>query len=173
MATYILRNYSVDLAATGFKCIMLTGSHSAGSSIEDTDADVKGTGTATIDSRYGTADVTIGDSTYHFNNKGVCTSSNNTRFRLMLADNVTDLSIEEALNQIYSTLTSINETQTRICTALGTLNSTIERYCSSINSRLATVNQSIEDIEEDISGLATQSDLDALEERVRALEEEN
>lgn len=160
MASYILRAFDKELAATGFKCIMLTGSHFVGSVIDDTDADIKGMGMITVDAFNNVCKLVVDGTTYCFKYSGECITSGCEQYRLMLADNKASGSMEEILTNIYG--------------ALAAINATIGKYCSETDKKLTDLSDAIEQVAAsipDVSNLVTKDNFDALEARVKALED--
>ena len=153
MTTYILRNFDKSLAITGFRCIMLTGSHFAGSLISDSDSDIKCISTS-VTSAYNEVQIKANDNTtYTFDNTGKCITLRN--YRLMLADNTSSGTIEEMLSNI--------------CSALILLNETVNSYCEGISKKFETIQEEIDELRSkipDISGLASEEYVDGAIEEV-------
>lgn len=159
MATYILRNFDKSLAITGFRCIMLTGSHFAGSLIADSDSDIKCISTS-VTSAYNEVQLKDNevqlkddDTTYTFDSTGKCITL--SKYRLMLADNTSSGTIEEMLSNI--------------CNAIILLNETVNSYCEGISKKFETIQEEIDELRSkipDISGLASEEYVDGAIEEV-------
>ena len=148
MATYILRKFDKNLASTGFSCMMLTGSHFAGSLITDDNSDIKGISNNIV-STESYVNITIEGQDYYFTPSGKCTTSGYTKYRLMLADSSSTGSLEEILSNIYGALLIINET--------------ISSYCGNVSRKLEDLQQQVDDLKReipDISGLASKDYVD-------------
>ena len=148
MAVYTLRAFDRELAITGFRCIMLTGSHFEGSLIDDKDKDIKGVVTGAT-YKYGDIQIIIDDNTYSFDTMGKCKNANFKDYRLMLADTSTGTSLEEVLSNIYGSLLLINNT--------------LDTYCEGVKTKIADMQKEIEELRAkipDIRGLASEDYVD-------------
>ncbi len=152
---YTLRAYDRKLAESGFLCVVITGSHYPDSIIDKTDSDIKGEGTVEIDAQ-GKTKFEIDGVTYLFGIDGVC-SNVGVPYRLMLAEEQPDNTVEAILKDINTTLTDLKET--------------IERYIESVDTRIKEAKRIAEEAKEATEGVW--DSIEDLDERVTALEEEN
>ena len=117
---YTLKDFDYNLAATGFECIMLTGSFASGDSIDDETLELFPKGTVAVNSskvsilnvEEGKPPVAAGE--YMFNDVGRCQTEGYGAYKLMILGAERTAPDEGTLEAINETLGLINDTLNEI-----------------------------------------------------------
>ena len=132
---YTLKDFDFNLAATGFKCIMLTGSYATGDTMDDETMTLFPSGIVTTDtsktSRLKVEEEKgpVKEGEYRFNIYGRCLDDGYGSYKLMLMGAEKAAPDTDSLEAINTTLETVN-------TTLNELKETIASYIQQTENRL-------------------------------------
>lgn len=140
---YTLKGFDLNLAMTGFKCIMLTGSYAVGDIINEEEAEgILAIGTIRTDYSSRILLDIEEDRTVAFDKNGRCTTEGFTQYRLMMAGTPQNASDSGALGEIKN--------------AIDALNGTIKAYLQQTENRIKALEDKADDFEQRIEDLENQ-----------------